>query len=182
MCLATGKYARFCRYHPRPRTQVPRDGRGNSRSPGCWSEPSDRTCPARSEGQSRLKRRVSRALGKYVVNPFVKLVAGYVPWWSLLETIGRKSRRPWRNPVGNGIDGDTFWIVAEHGHQSGYVKNIKRNPRVRLRVGGRWRSGTAQVLDGDDPRARQRTLRPVNAAFVRLMGTDLLTVRINLDP
>jgi len=128
------------------------------------------------------KRRVSRALGKYAVNPVVKLVAGYVPWWSLLETTGRKTGRPWRNPVGNGLDGNTFWIVAEHGHEAGYVKNIKANPRVRLRVGGRWRSGHAHVLANDDARARQRTLGQVNAAFVRLMGTDLLTVRVDLDP
>jgi deazaflavin-dependent oxidoreductase (nitroreductase family) len=128
------------------------------------------------------KRRVSRALGKYLVNPVVKVGAGYLPWWSLLETTGRKSGRPWQNPVGNGLDGNTFWIVAEHGHEAGYVKNIKANPRVRLRVGGRWRSGTAYVLEDDDARARQRTLGPVNAAFVRIMGTDLLTVRVDLDP
>ena len=128
------------------------------------------------------KRRISRALGRYVVNPVVKLVAGYVPWWALLETTGRRSGRPWRNPVGNGLNGDTFWIVAEHGHQAGYVRNIKSNPRVRLRVGGRWRSGVAHVLEDDDARERQRTLRPFNAAFVRLMGTDLLTIRVDLDP
>jgi len=128
------------------------------------------------------KRSASRALGKYLVNPAVKLVAGYVPWWSLLETTGRTSGRPRQNPVGNGIDGDTFWIVSEHGHEAGYVKNIKANPRVRLRVGGRWRSGTAHVMEDDDARARQRTLRPINAAFVRLMGTELLTVRVDLDP
>jgi deazaflavin-dependent oxidoreductase (nitroreductase family) len=128
------------------------------------------------------KRRVSRVLGKYVVNPVVKLLAGYVPWWALLETTGRKSGRPRRNPVGNGLHGNTFWIVAEHGRNAGYVRNIKANPRVRLRVGGHWRGGVAHVLEDDDARARQRSLRPVNAAFVRLMGTDLLTVRVDLDP
>lgn len=127
------------------------------------------------------KRRVSRAVGKYLVNPVVKLVAGYVPWWSLLETTGRKSGKPWRNPVGNGLEGNTFWIVVEHGHRAGYVKNIKANPRVRIRVGGIWRAGIARVLDEDDARTRQRSLRRVNAAFVRLMGTDLLTVRVDLD-
>ena len=128
------------------------------------------------------KRRVSRALGKYLVNPVVKLVAGYVPWWALLETTGRKSGRPWRNPVGNGLDGNTFWIVAEHGNQAGYVKNIKANPRVRLRVAGRWRNGVAHLLPEDDARARQRTLPRGNAALVRLMGTNLLTVRVDLEP
>jgi deazaflavin-dependent oxidoreductase (nitroreductase family) len=128
------------------------------------------------------KRRISRALGKYAVNPAVRLVAGFIPWWSLLETTGRKTGRPWRNPVGNGLDGNTFWIVAEHGHEAGYIKNIKANPRVRLRVGGRWRSGLAHVLEDDDARARQAKLGQLNAAFVRLMGTELLTVRVDLDP
>ncbi|MDP9067304.1 MAG: nitroreductase family deazaflavin-dependent oxidoreductase [Actinomycetota bacterium] len=128
------------------------------------------------------KRQLSSALGRYVVNPVVSLVAGYVPWWSLLETTGRKSGEPRRNPVGNGLDGNTFWIVAEHGSNAGYVRNIKANPNVRVRVGGRWRTGQATPLPDDDARERQRQLRPVNAAFVRLMGTDLLTVRIDLEP
>jgi deazaflavin-dependent oxidoreductase (nitroreductase family) len=128
------------------------------------------------------KRRISRAFGKYVINPIVERVAGYVPWWALLETTGRKTGQPWRNPVGNGLDGDTFWIVAEHGHQAGYVKNLKTDPHVRIRVGGRWRNGVAHILEDDDPRARQNTLRSFNAVFVRLMGTQLLTVRVDLEP
>ena len=127
------------------------------------------------------KRTFSRGLAKYAVNPFVKLVAGYMPFWSLLETKGRKSGLPRRNPVGNGLDGDTFWIVAEHGNKAAYVRNIKADPHVRVRVGGRWRSGYAHLMPEDDPRARQRTMRRGNAAFVRLMGTELLTVRIDLD-
>ncbi len=128
------------------------------------------------------KRQLSRSLARYLVNPIVARVAGYVPWWSLLETTGRKSGRPRRNPIGNGLDGDTFWIVAEHGRSASYVRNIKANPNVRVRVGGRWRTGRATLMPQDDARERQRQLRRVNAAFVRLMGTDLLTVRIDLDP
>jgi hypothetical protein len=43
------------------------------------------------------------------------------------------------------------------------------------------------VLEDDDPRERQRIIgrrhrgRALNAAGVRLMGSDLLTVRIDLD-
>lgn len=127
------------------------------------------------------KRLVGRALARYVVNPLVARVAGYVPWWALLETTGRRTGKPRRNPVGNGLKGSTFWIVAEHGHDAGYVKNIQADPRVRVRVGGRWRTGTAEVVADDDPIERQKELRRINAAFVRLMGTDLLTVRIDLD-
>ena len=76
----------------------------------------------------------------------------------MLETIGRKSGLPRRNPVGDGLDGDTFWIVAEHGRRAAYVRNIEANPRVRVRVRGKWRSGTAVTLPDDDPRERQRIM------------------------
>jgi hypothetical protein len=55
------------------------------------------------------------------------------------------------------------------------------NSRVRLRVNGRWRSGTATLLPDDDPIARQKSMRRFNAQFVRMMGTDLLSIRIDLD-
>jgi deazaflavin-dependent oxidoreductase (nitroreductase family) len=84
--------------------------------------------------------------------------------------------------VGNGLIGSTFWIVAEHGHQAAYVRNIEANPRVRVKVGHRWHDGTAHVLEDDDPVARQRSLDPLNARMVRAMGTALLTVRVDVDP
>lgn len=65
-------------------------------------------------------------------------------------------------PVGSGLVGSQFWIVAEHGRQAGYVRNIDADPRVRVCVrqgwSMQWRSGTAYVLDDDDPDARQRWL------------------------
>jgi deazaflavin-dependent oxidoreductase (nitroreductase family) len=129
------------------------------------------------------KRTVSTALAKYAVNPIVSRVAGHVPWYALLETRGRTSGQPRRTPVGDGLRGDVFWIVADHGFRSSYVKNIRREPRVRVRTHGRWRTGTATLLPGDDPIARQRALRlGANAVFVRLVGTTLLVVRIDLDP
>ena len=49
-------------------------------------------------------------------------------------------------------------------------------------IGRRWRSGVAEILDNDDPRARLKAIgRPVNGALVRTMGTDLLTIRIALN-
>ncbi len=129
----------------------------------------------------RGKRRLSNVLAKYVVNPLTKPLAGYVPFWALLETTGRKSGLPRRVPVGNGLRGDTFWLVADHGRSADYVKNIEANPRVRVRVGGVWRDGIAYLMPEDDPRARQRSLRKLNALFVRLAGTNLLTLRIELE-
>ena len=49
------------------------------------------------------------------------------------------------------------------------------------RFGGRWRSGTAQLLPDEDPYARLRMLRrPVNDALLLAVGTEQLVVRIDL--
>jgi deazaflavin-dependent oxidoreductase (nitroreductase family) len=86
-------------------------------------------------------------------------------------------------PVGKALEGDTLWVVAEHGLRAGYVRNLQADPRVRVRVGRRWRSGTARVLGGDDWRERQRRMpNRLNSAVVRGMGTEHVTVRVDLDP
>ena len=104
------------------------------------------------------------------------------PAWALLETTGRKSGEPRRTPVGNGLRGDTFWIVTEHGRAAHYVKNIQADPRVRVKVRGRWRSGTAHILWDDDTGARLRWLgRPVNDSLLLAVGTEQLTIRVDLD-
>ena len=129
------------------------------------------------------KRTFTSALAKYAVNPVVSRAAGLVPWYALLETRGRTTGRLRRTPVGDGLRDDLFWIVSDHGYASAYVKNIQRDPHVRVRTHGRWRTGVATLLPGDDPIARQRTLGlGANAVFVRLVGTTLLTIRIELDP
>jgi deazaflavin-dependent oxidoreductase (nitroreductase family) len=85
--------------------------------------------------------------------------------------------------VTNGTIGDTFWIVAEHGRKADYVRNLIANPRVRVKVGRTWREGTAHVLPEDDAHARSRQLpHQINQWTVRIVGTDLLTIRIDLDP
>jgi deazaflavin-dependent oxidoreductase (nitroreductase family) len=109
---------------------------------------------------------------------------GFAPRaFALLETTGRRSGLPRHTPVGNGLDGDVFWLVAAHGVQADYVRNIRACPAVRVKVAGRWRTGTAAVLPDDDPLARSRTL-PFrwDAALGRMMASTPLTVRIDLDP
>jgi deazaflavin-dependent oxidoreductase (nitroreductase family) len=131
---------------------------------------------------------------RYLINPPVRLLLrlGLMPLgYALLETRGRISGLPRTTPVGNGLEGDTFWVIAEHGLQAGYVRNIQRCPQVRLKLRRGWRfawvTGTARLLPDDDPYARQRRLsrwhplRALNLAVVRIMGTNLLTIRIDLD-
>jgi deazaflavin-dependent oxidoreductase (nitroreductase family) len=133
-----------------------------------------------------MKHQIVYVLQKYVLNPPIKLLfaIGIVPpGYALLETIGRKTGKARRTPVGDARVGDRLWIVAEHGMKAGYVRNIKENPRVRLKLregfcAGRH-TGTAHLLWDDDPRERQRWLAGqlksslVNAAAVRLFGTEL---------
>lgn len=52
--------------------------------------------------------------------------------FALLETTGRRSGQPRQTPVGNGLDGATFWLIAAHGRQSDYVRNLLARPRVRV--------------------------------------------------
>jgi deazaflavin-dependent oxidoreductase (nitroreductase family) len=141
-----------------------------------------------------MKYRIVRWLQRYLLNPPIKLALALgvpLPGYALLETTGRTSGKPRRTPVGNGRIGDQFWLVAEHGRKAGYVLNMERNPRVRLKLRDgvrlRWHTGNAYLIPDDDPRERQRWLAgqlprsASNARAVRLFGTQLLTIRIDLD-
>ncbi|HMJ95485.1 MAG TPA: nitroreductase/quinone reductase family protein [Thermoleophilaceae bacterium] len=132
------------------------------------------------------KRRASTLASAKLLNPLVRTAARLglpLPTLVLLETTGRRSGQPRRVPVGKAIQGDTLWVVAEHGLRSGYVRNIQADPRVRVRAGRRWRTGTAHVLEDDDWRERQRRMpNRLNSAVVRAMGTEHVTVRVDLDP
>ena len=142
----------------------------------------------------RLKRAAVAPVQRYLINPPVRLLLrlGVMPLgYALLETRGRVTGLPRTTPVGNGLQGGTFWLIAEHGLHAGYVRNIQRCPQVRLKLRRGWRlawvNGTAHLLPDDDPYARRRhlsrwhPLRALNLAVVRIMGTNLLTIRIDLD-
>ncbi|MBO8193525.1 nitroreductase family deazaflavin-dependent oxidoreductase [Streptomyces oryzae] len=123
------------------------------------------------------KFRVVTALQRRVVNPLTRRLPGQI----LLETTGRVTGRPRRTPVGGRRVGQEFWLVSEYGTRSQYVRNIQADPRVRVRLSGRWYAGTAHLLPDDDPVARLATLPRGNSAVVRAVGTDLLTIRVDLD-
>ncbi|MET8567850.1 nitroreductase/quinone reductase family protein [Streptomyces sp. NPDC004783] len=106
-----------------------------------------------------------------------------LPAQTLLETTGRVSGLPRRTPVGGRTAGGSFWLVSEFGERAQYVRNIRADPRVRVRIRGRWHTGTAHLLPDDDPLARLRRLPRFNSLAVRAMGarTGLLTVRVDLE-
>jgi deazaflavin-dependent oxidoreductase (nitroreductase family) len=102
--------------------------------------------------------------------------------FALLETTGRRTGLPRHTPVGNGCTGDTFWLVAAHGTQADFVRNLQVDPAVRVKIGHLWRTGTAVVLPDDVAVARSRTVPyQWDAALGRLMASTPLTIRIDLD-
>jgi deazaflavin-dependent oxidoreductase (nitroreductase family) len=130
---------------------------------------------ALNEGVS-LKREVVHRVQRLAVNP----IGRQLPV-TMLETTGRKSGQPRHTAVGGRVVDNQFWMVSEHGDHSDYVRNIKANPAVRVRLGGKWRNGTAHLLPDDDPVQRLENLPGLNSAVVRLMGSDLLSIRVDLD-
>jgi deazaflavin-dependent oxidoreductase (nitroreductase family) len=122
------------------------------------------------------KRRIVHAVQRRIVNP----VGRRLPF-TMIETIGRRSGEPRRTAIGGRVVGNQFWMVSEHGEHSHYVLNIKADPRVRLRIRGRWRVGTAHLLYADDPIARLRQLPALNSSVVRMVGSDLLTIRVDME-
>lgn len=139
-----------------------------------------------------------------VINRLVRVLLAIglaPPTYALIETTGRRSGRPRQVPVANGLQRDTFWLLSGLGREAQYVQNITANPRVRVKARParlrdglrmRWRTGTARLLPGDNPRERQRQLgrgRPGYRADSVLLrglattaGRNMLTVCIDLDP
>lgn len=146
---------------------------------------------------TRAGRRAFTAVEKYAVNIPMRtlLERGLAPdALALLETTGRRSGRPRRTPIGNGLIGDTFWAIAERGLDADYVRNLQADPRIRVKADGQWRTGTAEVLPDDDVSARVQTIlaarpglsRKIDAKLLDLsvatLGTEPVTVRMDLDP
>ncbi|MDJ1130682.1 nitroreductase/quinone reductase family protein [Streptomyces iconiensis] len=127
-------------------------------------------------GYRETKFRAVTAFQRRVLNPVLRRVPGQ----TLLETTGRKSRLPRRTPIGGRRTGNEFWFVSEYGEKSQYVRNIQADPRVRVRLRGRWHAGTAHAVPQDDPRVRLLSLPRFNSAAVRAVGTNLLTFRVDL--
>jgi hypothetical protein len=70
---------------------------------------------------SAAKDGVSYPLQQRVINPIVLLAWELgipPPGDALLETTGRRTRQPRRTPVCDGLDGETFWLVAQRGRRA----------------------------------------------------------------
>ncbi|HYU59486.1 MAG TPA: nitroreductase family deazaflavin-dependent oxidoreductase [Solirubrobacterales bacterium] len=114
--------------------------------------------------------------GKYVAerrrNPLVQtslggrvLSASQLPWFSVLPpkgfgvltTTGRKTGKTRRRCVRAIRRGDRAYLVAIGGEFSGWLKNVRATPEVRLRIRGGTFSGIARELRDDSERQEAMT-------------------------
>jgi deazaflavin-dependent oxidoreductase (nitroreductase family) len=124
----------------------------------------------------RQKRHLVNTLHR-LVNP----IARRLPTQVVLETTGRVSGQPRNTPIGGHLDGDVFWFVSMNGESADYVRNIKADNAVRLRVHNRWRSGRAHLLHDEDANVHNAHLSWLNHKVNRALGTGLLAIRIDLE-
>jgi deazaflavin-dependent oxidoreductase (nitroreductase family) len=140
---------------------------------------------------TRPGRRVQRNVEKYAINPVMRamLRAGLAPGaFALLETTGRRTGLPRQTPIGGHLEGRTYWVVAQRGDDSDFVRNLLANPRVRLKLRQGWHFGSATLLPGDDGLARRRQLDRANrwigkadGLIFRAGASNPRTIRIDLD-
>jgi deazaflavin-dependent oxidoreductase (nitroreductase family) len=112
-----------------------------------------------------------------IINPIARRLPGQV----VLETTGRISGMPRHTPVGGRVIGEELWFVSMHADASNYIRNIKADNAVRVRFKRRWRTGTAHLLPNDNAHSRNAQMPFINRTANRALGTELLTVRIDLD-
>ena len=113
-------------------------------------------------------------------NPLAMRLAGLIPWWVVLETTGRRSGQPRRVPLARGPrDGDVTWLISVHGRRAGFARNVEANPRVRLKLNGRWRTATAQVVDMDPDVLRR--FNPYARLGPATLGIEPALVRVELE-
>ncbi|MFN8474322.1 MAG: nitroreductase family deazaflavin-dependent oxidoreductase [Anaerolineae bacterium] len=77
-----------------------------------------------------------------------------------LTTTGRVTGLPREIEIWYVFNAGRFYVLAEHFHAAQWVKNIQRQPHVRVRIAGRTFEALARVLDEErDTEAWQTTQR-----------------------
>jgi len=130
------------------------------------------------------KFRRERAIGRYVINPVVKVLTRLGVRTALateLETTGRRSGQLRLVPVSAQFDDSGAWVICQHGTRSGWGSNITANPNVRIRQGNRWRTGIATFQPDDDVVARGRKFGRLGSSVARALETTPVSVRIEFS-
>jgi deazaflavin-dependent oxidoreductase (nitroreductase family) len=78
-----------------------------------------------------------------------------------LTTTGRKSGNPHEIEIWFGIQGNSLYLLSGGGDDSDWVRNLRANPNVKVRIGKHTFTGIARIVSED----KEETMtRPVLAA------------------
>jgi len=74
-----------------------------------------------------------------------------------LQTRGRVSGRPRTIEIWFAVDGTRIYLLAGGRDRAHWVRNVRADPSVRVRLGGRTLEGRARAVEGEraDPLARR---------------------------
>jgi deazaflavin-dependent oxidoreductase (nitroreductase family) len=81
-----------------------------------------------------------------------------------LTTTGRRSGLPREIEIWFTEHGGRFYIIAEHRERANWVRNIRNNARVRVRVGDRRFEASARPVDEKRELALARTVKALSDA------------------
>ena len=116
--------------------------------------------------------RVNLAFGNRILAPF----AAHLPWFGVLEHVGRRSGTVRRTPLTIFRHGpDRYVIALTYGTEVQWLRNVLAAGECRIRTRGRW-VRLAEPRRFSDPSRREmpRSVRPILA----LLGvTEFLEMR-----
>ena len=75
-----------------------------------------------------------------------------------LTTVGRISGNPHEIEIWFGIQGTRLYLMSGGGEQSDWVKNLKKDPAVTIRIKGQAFHATAHIVTDETEQASVRTL------------------------
>lgn len=111
-----------------------------------------------SERRARFNRRVT--------NPLFRPVSGWLPLWSIVEHVGRRSGKIYRTPVSMFRTDDGVAVLLMYGPNRDWVKNLQAAGGGRVKLYGK-------TFDVTDPRIvpTREAVRSFRAPWRQLLGS-----------
>ena len=99
----------------------------------------------------------------------------------VVETVGRRSGKRRRIPVGYIEEDGKLIVVVEDGARADWVRNaLARDGRLRVHLRGRWRDARIRLIEGD-PESYLQRMNKVHAYFVRRHSSTPGVAEITLE-
>jgi deazaflavin-dependent oxidoreductase (nitroreductase family) len=103
-----------------------------------------------------------------------------------LTTTGRVSGQPREIEIWFGLEGDTLYMLSGGRDRSDWVRNLRRQPEVSVRIGDTRFTGHARVVEAPEEHARARKLlvekyAPRYSGDLSDWGRNALPVAVDLE-